>query len=82
MKATEFCFWLQGLFELTDTKSLNEDQTEKIRRHLNLVFLHDIDPKAGDQSVQDMLNQIHSGKPPLKPGGGGVIPGSDIMLRC
>ena len=62
MKATEFCFWLQGLFELAEPKSLDEQQTDLIRRHLAMAFLHDIDKQA-PESEQEALNNLH-----LRPG--------------
>jgi len=36
MKATEFCYWLQGLFELVQPKVLTTPQIECIKRHLAL----------------------------------------------
>lgn len=60
MKAEEFCYFLQGLFEVAGMKSCNEEQWETIRRHLALVFIHDIDPKAGDAAHQQKLNEAHS----------------------
>ena len=41
MKATEFCYWLQGLCELHNPKEFNEHQTQLIKAHLQMVFLHD-----------------------------------------
>ena len=39
MQPNEFCFWLQGLFELCpDLKNLTEAQVKMIRDHLNYVF--------------------------------------------
>lgn len=38
MNEREFCYWLQGLFEVADPKSLTEAQTAMIRDHLKLVF--------------------------------------------
>lgn len=38
MTEREFCYWLQGLFEVADPKSLDERQTAMIRDHLKLVF--------------------------------------------
>jgi hypothetical protein len=40
MKPEEFCYWLQGVFEMTDTEELNKKQTEILKRHLNMVFEH------------------------------------------
>jgi hypothetical protein len=41
MKAENFCFWLQGFFELTDPKQVTPEQAEQIKTHLALVFQHD-----------------------------------------
>lgn len=69
MKATEFCYWLQGMFELTEVKSLDEQQTDLIRRHLAMAFKHDIDQRPSKEE-QQTLNTIHGGGKP------------DILLRC
>ena len=63
MTTEAFCYWLQGLFELTDIKTLNEKQVDLIRRHLNLVFIHEIDPKMDAQlGVHPAISQaIHDG---------------------
>lgn len=75
MKPEEFCYWLQGYFELSEEHaSLTPKQLETIKNHLNLVFVHFIDPKASShiadpqaaKQYQDGLNKIHSaGKPTL-----------------
>ena len=59
MKAFEFCYWLQGLFELSEVKSLDERQTEIVRRHLALVFFHDLDRKEPDSEASQA---VHDGK--------------------
>jgi hypothetical protein len=38
MNSLEFAYWLQGFFELTNQKTLNETQVQIIKEHLNLVF--------------------------------------------
>ena len=38
MTPNEFCYWLQGYFELTDACCVNVKQAEIIRQHLDLVF--------------------------------------------
>jgi hypothetical protein len=39
MTQDQFCFWLQGLFELCpDLKCLTETQVKMIRDHLSYVF--------------------------------------------
>ena len=77
MTAREFCYWLQGKFELdTFAQPLTSEQVDIIRRHLALVFAHDIDPKAGGPEVQQKLNAIHHG--PL----GVSAFDKDTKLRC
>lgn len=67
MTSRDFCFWLQGFFELRAATpaietGLDGNQTQMIRRHLALVFEHEIDPSAGNQAHQFALNQLHSGQ--------------------
>jgi hypothetical protein len=77
MKATEFCFWLQGFFELSESEQLTPRQVEIIRNHLKLVFYHDIDPSySEDPGVQAEMQIIHDGgtKPPKRQG--------SIIVKC
>lgn len=63
MTSRDFCYWLQGYFEIQGEgpyRSLSNDQVDCIKRHLNMVFEHEIDPSAGDKQHQDALNFIHS----------------------
>ncbi len=62
MTSRDFCFWLQGFFEISVPLDINSDQVDLIKRHLNLVFIHEIDPSMGDEQEQDKLNNIHQGK--------------------
>lgn len=86
MTSVNFAYWLQGFFEITEPKEINAEQTELIKRHLNLVFKHEIDPAMGDQKHQDELNEIHSGNNalPSNNNGGFGIHGYDPenKLRC
>lgn len=61
MNARDFCFWLQGLFELAKPEALTVEQTELVKRHLGMVFVHDIDPSF-PAGVQEALTAIHEGK--------------------
>lgn len=72
MLSRDFAYWLQGFFEISDAKSLDEKQTEQIKKHLHLVFVHDIDPSMGDANHQAKLNAVHT--PNGDPG--------KILLRC
>lgn len=71
MNATDFCYWLQGFFELASQSgsrepiTLSRKQVEVIRRHLNLVFIHDIDHKAGPPEYLSTLQEVHDGNLPL-----------------
>ncbi len=60
MKSTEFCYWLQGMFELSNPKALDERQTDLIKKHLNMVFIHEIDPSYPVEQ-QQALEAAHEG---------------------
>ena len=86
MTSRDFCYWLQGLFELSNPPLLDGQQTDLVKRHLALVFKHEIDPSAGPPAVQAQLDAIHAGITNVKPaqiGGVGVGPhGEQIVYRC
>lgn len=70
MKAENFAYWLMGYIELADPElGLTPQQLDTVERHLRLVFIHDIDPKAGPKEVQDKLNDVHSPIDVEHPGG-------------
>ena len=75
MNSIDFCFWLQGHFELSDAKKLNEKQTEVIKKHLSLVFKHEIDPLRESETTASVeeLNNAHSGP---------TLSGNDPLYRC
>jgi uncharacterized protein YfkK (UPF0435 family) len=75
MKAVEFCYWLQGLFELQEPDTLNERQTKLIKAHLNMVFVHDIDPSY-PEGQQKKLNDIHQSVQKTE------RPSGDFLARC
>lgn len=60
MTSRDFAFWLQGFFEVANPISIGSKETEMIKRHLNLVFKHEIDPAMGDEKHQQVLNEIHT----------------------
>lgn len=65
MTSRDFCYWLQGFFELTASTEnsnldINDKQTCLIRSHLAMVFKHEIDPSMGDKVHQDKLKEIHN----------------------
>lgn len=38
MTTEQFCYWMQGFFEISNPKELNAKQVQIIKDHLNLVF--------------------------------------------
>jgi hypothetical protein len=38
MTELQFCYWLQGYFELSGTKEVSPEQVKIIQEHLALVF--------------------------------------------
>lgn len=74
MQARDFAFWLQGFFEVANPSTIGKVETDMIKKHLNLVFKHEIDPSMGGPEHQAELNQIHSPQLfPMKNGDGEVL---------
>lgn len=67
MNAVDFCFWLQGYFEISGNSEINKEQSKIIQDHLALVFIHEIDPLRESQTsaTKAELNSSHSGNDPL-----------------
>ncbi len=98
MTSRDFCYWLQGLFELGKPATLDASQTDLVKRHLAMVFVHEIDPatEKGSTAMKALLDGLHSGQataepgpPETKPHGtapglGGTPPGChhDTKFRC
>lgn len=60
MTSQNFAYWLQGYFEVAQPKEIGANETEMIKKHLALVFKHEIDPEMGDEKHQAELNAIHN----------------------
>lgn len=79
MTSRDFCFWLQGFFEIAHCGPqppepygghvLNSAQVEIVKRHLALVFKHEIDPSMGPEPHQQALDAAHTPPTPPKPAG-------------
>lgn len=71
MNTIDFCFWLQGYFEISGETEINKEQAQVIKEHLNLVFKHEIDPlrESETKTSVNVLNAAHS-------------PKNDTMVRC
>ena len=94
MTSRDFCYWLQGYFEVSENAKqytpgterepieLNQNQIDSIRAHLNLVFKHEIDPSNNDgktpTEIQEYID-IHRGK---RDGDSLSIDPYDIKLNC
>ncbi len=81
MTSREFCYWLQGVFEVADPKALDDKQTDLIKRHLAMVFVHEIDPSY-PTAQQPALDAAHAGgtahtKPSRPP-----VDHSHALARC
>jgi len=77
MKSIEFCYWLQGLFELAKPLSLTEEQTLLIKNHLDMVFYHEID-KLYPKAEKPNLDYMHK-----LPGSGiGSTLDTTAIMRC
>lgn len=81
MRSTEFAYWLQGFFELSETNEITPRQVEIIKNHLKLVFYYDIDKSYNvDQKTSETMQSIHDGTHPIisppkrKPG--------DLIVKC
>jgi hypothetical protein len=66
MQSRDFCYWLQGFFELVDANpraregyALTAEQVANIKAHLALVFAHEIDPSHGTPKHREALSKIH-----------------------
>lgn len=63
MTSRDFCYWAQGFFEIANPQEgLTPQQTELIKKHLNMVFFHEIDPSySKDPKHLAALQKIHDG---------------------
>jgi hypothetical protein len=82
MTSRDFCYWLQGHFELANPQELSARETALIKQHLALVFKHEIDPSMPDPTGE--LQAIHDGTPfPLPVAHDGTpFVDNDMRYRC
>lgn len=57
MTTQNFCYWLQGFFEIAEPKFLDEKQIQIIKNHLNLVF-EKITPHTHSANVSGVFDLI------------------------
>ena len=73
MTSRDFCYWLQGFFEIAGNRpcppepascwNLSDSQINMIKNHLGMVFKHEIDPSFGSKDHQIELARAHEGLP-------------------
>ena len=65
MNSIDFCFWLQGHFELNGTVEISQTQAKIIQDHLHLVFKHEIDElrESETNTPNSLLNFVHNNDP-------------------
>lgn len=86
MTSRDFCYWLQGYFELNeelkDGRGMGAGQTEMVKRHLALVFKHEIDLSIAKPGTPEAaaLDEIHA-VPGFPPKIGGTGP-AGTLYRC
>lgn len=81
MTSVNFAYWLQGFIELHGSPP-SAEQWETIKRHLALVFQHEIDPPAGPPEHQAKLNETHHGQRPPRPIPDPGVTYSPVKYRC
>jgi len=59
MTPENFCYWLQGYFELVKTTELTPEQVQEIKKHLFLAFDHVIDDKERLKNLVDSHNMTN-----------------------
>lgn len=91
MTSRDFCYWLQGYFEIEGNQprppeflpTLNSEQVKMIKNHLRMVFMHEIYPSFGDKKKQEQLNEAHAGTNPASGYIGNTDPSKpDFLVRC
>lgn len=79
MKARDFCYWLMGALEAGKMETMDAEQVREVRAHLDMVFIHDIDPTFPAKQ-QSLLNDAH------QKGKAGGLPladrPEDVVMRC
>jgi hypothetical protein len=68
MTSRDFCYWLQGFFEVgydldhnNSNGAITASQADMIKKHLAMVFQHEIDPSHGNAANRELLRKIHTG---------------------
>jgi hypothetical protein len=60
MTSRDFCYWLMGVLEVAKLETLDKEQVKTIKHHLDMVFVHEIDPSF-PEAQQQAFNEAHTG---------------------
>jgi hypothetical protein len=60
MTSRDFAYWFQGYLEIAKPTTIDADGVALIQKHLNMVFVHEIDPSYGGPAEQAKLNNLHN----------------------
>lgn len=58
MTTEQFCYWMQGFFEISNPKELNAKQIQIIQDHLNLVFNKKTLDRNQEPEKKDILDTL------------------------
>lgn len=58
MTPQDFCYWLQGVFEVADPAVLDHKQVEIVKKHLALVFAN---VTGSDKAMGEYLKTFTAG---------------------
>lgn len=82
MTTESFAYWLQGFFEISDAKALNEKQVTIIKDHLAEVF-NKVTPDRNNHKENSSSSQEVTGISKKRHMGGTGFPGSGSgVLLC
>lgn len=87
MTSRDFAYWLQGFFEIANPIELTPQQTTMIKKHLAMVFIHEIDPSFPAEQ-QAALDDAHGATAPTGNAGKpqkfnpNSKPTGDALMRC
>lgn len=75
MTSRDFCYWLQGFYEINGVGPMTADQSALVARHLAMVFVHEIDPSFGaDNKALDAIHNTPAAKTKKPKGPKGKLP--------
>lgn len=60
MTSRDFAYWLQGFFEISGAEVLLSEQVALVKKHLDMVFIHEIDPSFPPEQ-KTALDKAHAG---------------------